>query len=69
MAASSPAAASACWATTATGRGMIWGGALGTVKEVYVDCGGPSGDCYLPAEKLPAGMTAADWDMWLGPAP
>jgi hypothetical protein len=47
----------------------IWGGALGTVREVYVDCGGPSGDCYLPEEKLPTGMTAAEWDLWLGPAP
>jgi hypothetical protein len=47
----------------------IWGGSLGTVKEVFVDCGGPSGDCNLPEEKLPAGMTAAEWEMWLGPAP
>jgi hypothetical protein len=45
---------------------QIWGGALGQVKEVYVDCGGPSGDCYLPEEPIPAGL---DWDMWLGPAP
>jgi predicted dehydrogenase len=45
---------------------QIWGGAIGTVKEVYVDCGGPSGDCYLPEEPLPAGL---DWNMWLGPAP
>jgi hypothetical protein len=48
---------------------MIWGGSLGTVKEVYVDCGGPSGDCYLPEEKLPNGMTPEEWNMWLGPAP
>jgi hypothetical protein len=47
----------------------IWGGSLGTVKEVYVECGGPSGDCYLPEEKLPPGMTPAEWDLWLGPAP
>ena len=45
---------------------QIWGGALGTVKEVFVDCGGPSGDCYLPEQPIPAGL---DWDMWLGPAP
>jgi Oxidoreductase family, C-terminal alpha/beta domain/Oxidoreductase family, NAD-binding Rossmann fold len=44
----------------------IWGGALGQVKEVFVDCGGPSGDCYLPEQPIPAGL---DWDMWLGPAP
>ena len=45
---------------------QIWGGALGTVKEVYVECGGPSGDCYLPEQPVPQGL---DWDMWLGPAP
>jgi predicted dehydrogenase len=45
---------------------QIWGGALGQVKEVYVECGGPSGDCYLPEVPVPPGL---DWDMWLGPAP
>ncbi len=45
---------------------MIWGGALGQIKEVYVDCGGPSGDCYLPEQPVPPGL---DWDLWLGPAP
>ncbi len=45
---------------------LIWGGALGEIKEVYVDCGGPSGDCYLPEVPIPPGL---DWDMWLGPAP
>jgi hypothetical protein len=45
---------------------QIWGGALGQVKEVYVECGGPSGDCYLPEQPIPPGL---DWDMWLGPAP
>jgi hypothetical protein len=45
---------------------MIWGGALGRIKEVFVDCGGPSGDCYLPEQPVPPGL---DWDMWLGPAP
>jgi hypothetical protein len=48
---------------------MIWGGSIGTVKEVYADCWGPSGDCYLPEEKLPTGMTPEEWNMWLGPAP
>jgi hypothetical protein len=47
----------------------IWGGGIGTVKEVYVDCGGPPGDCNLPEEKLPPGMTDAEWDLWVGPAP
>jgi hypothetical protein len=44
----------------------IWGGAIGTVKEVFVECGGPSGDCYLPEQPIPPGL---DWEMWLGPAP
>ncbi len=45
---------------------LIWSGALGEVQEVFVSCGGPSGDCYLPEQPLPRGL---DWDMWLGPAP
>jgi len=45
---------------------LIWGGALGEVKEVFVECGGPSGDCNLPEVPVPKGL---DWDMWLGPAP
>jgi predicted dehydrogenase len=45
---------------------LIRSGALGEVREVFVDCGGPSGECYLPAQPVPAGV---DWDMWLGPAP
>ena len=45
---------------------MIWGGGIGEVQEAWVDCGGPSEDCYLPEEPVPAGL---DWDMWLGPAP
>jgi hypothetical protein len=45
---------------------LIWGGGIGTVKEVFVNCGGPSGDCYLPEVPIPPGL---DWDMWLGPAP
>jgi len=48
---------------------LIWGGAIGDVKEVYVDCGGPSGDCYLPEQPLPEGMTKDEWNLWLGPAP
>jgi len=44
----------------------IWGGALGEIREVFVSCGGPSGDCYLPPVPVPPGL---DWDMWLGPAP
>lgn len=45
---------------------LVRGGAIGTVKEAFVSCGGPSGDCYLPAQPTPEGL---DWDMWLGPAP
>ncbi len=45
---------------------LIWGGALGEIQEVFVNCGGPSGDCYLPPEEIPLGL---DWEMWLGPAP
>jgi hypothetical protein len=45
---------------------QIRGGAVGDLTEVFVNCGGPSGDCYLPEEPMPAGI---DWDMWLGPAP
>lgn len=45
---------------------LVRGGALGEVKEVYIDCGGPSGDCDLPAQPTPPGV---DWEMWLGPAP
>ena len=45
---------------------MLWAGALGEIKEVFVSCGGPSGDCYLPDQPMPEGL---DWNMWLGPAP
>jgi hypothetical protein len=45
---------------------LIRGGALGRVREVFVNCGGPSNDCYLPEQPVPAGM---DWDMWIGPSP
>lgn len=43
-----------------------WSGVIGTPKEVFVNCGGPSQPCYLPGEPVPEGL---DWDMWLGPAP
>jgi len=45
---------------------VMWSGAAGKLQEVWVNIGGPSGDCYLPAEPVPPGL---DWDMWLGPAP
>ena len=45
---------------------LLWGGAIGEVKEAFVNCGGPSFDCDLPAEPEPEGL---DWNLWLGPAP
>jgi len=45
---------------------QVRGGGAGEIREVFVSCGGPSGDCYLPEVPLPPGL---DWDMWLGPAP
>lgn len=45
---------------------MVRGGAIGDVREVWVDVGGPSGPCYLPPEEKPEDV---DWNMWLGPAP
>lgn len=45
---------------------LVRGGAIGYVKEVFVSCGEPSGECYLPTEKIPPGV---DWDLWLGPSP
>ena len=45
---------------------LLWGGAIGEIKHVYADCGGPSRDCDLPAQDLPPGI---DWELWLGPAP
>jgi hypothetical protein len=45
---------------------LVRGGALGEIKECWVSCGGPSGECYLPPQPVPPGL---DWDLWLGPAP
>jgi len=45
---------------------LVRGGALGEIREAFVSCGGPSGDCYLPEEPTPPGV---DWDLWIGPAP
>jgi hypothetical protein len=41
-------------------------GAIGTIREVWVNVGGPSRPCDLPGVPVPEGM---DWEMWLGPAP
>ncbi|MCL2120207.1 MAG: Gfo/Idh/MocA family oxidoreductase [Planctomycetaceae bacterium] len=45
---------------------VIQSGAIGEVKEAFFECGGPSGDIYLPEQPIPEGL---DWDRWLGPAP
>ena len=44
----------------------IRSGAIGEVREAYVNVWGPSRPCNLPAEPVPPGI---DWEMWLGPAP
>jgi predicted dehydrogenase len=45
---------------------MVRGGAIGEVREAWVNVGGPSGPCYLPPVEVPASV---NWDLWLGPAP
>ncbi len=45
---------------------MVCSGRIGKLKTAHVSVGGPSKDCYLPAEPTPEGL---DWDMWIGPAP
>jgi len=45
---------------------LVRNGAIGKLKMVHVNVGGPATDCYLPAEPVPSSL---DWDMWLGPAP
>ena len=45
---------------------LVRNGRIGQVKEIYIDIGGPSKWCDLPAEPMEPGL---DWDQWLGPAP
>ncbi len=50
---------------------MIWGGAIGAVREVHVPINARFWkhalyDARPPATPVPAGL---DWDLWLGPAP
>jgi predicted dehydrogenase len=45
---------------------LVQKGALGRVRQVYVNFPGTSSDVDLPAEPVPEGL---DWDLWLGPAP
>ena len=45
---------------------LVRNGAIGKLKVVHVNVGGPAEECYLPAQPVPESL---DWDMWLGPAP
>jgi predicted dehydrogenase len=45
---------------------MARSGALGQIKEVFVNVGGPSNEMLRPAMPVPPTL---DWDTWLGPAP
>lgn len=45
---------------------LVRNGAIGAVKTVHVNVGGPPGPCYLPAQPTPPTL---DWDMWVGPSP
>jgi predicted dehydrogenase len=45
---------------------LVRSGRIGKLKAVYVNVGGPSRPCDLPAEPDEPGL---DWDRWLGPAP
>jgi len=45
---------------------MVRSGRIGQLQSINCNVGGPSAECYEPAEPTPEGV---DWDMWLGPAP
>jgi len=45
---------------------LVRNGAIGTIKSVHVNVGGPPGPCYLAPEATPETL---DWDMWVGPSP
>jgi predicted dehydrogenase len=45
---------------------LVRSGRIGKLKSVYVNVGGPSHPCDLPAESDESGL---DWERWLGPAP
>ena len=44
----------------------MWSGAIGELKEFWVNAGGPSDEMVRPEMPVPEGL---DWDLWLGPAP
>jgi len=45
---------------------LVRNGAIGKLKVVHVNVGGPGRECYLPAQPTPETL---DWNTWLGPAP
>jgi predicted dehydrogenase len=45
---------------------LLQQGVIGEIREVHVECGGPSVPCNLPGEPVPEHI---DWNLWLGPAP
>ena len=45
---------------------MVRSGRIGDLERIHVNVGGPSRDCYQPAQPTPPDV---DWDMWLGQAP
>ncbi len=45
---------------------LVRKGAVGKLKQIVVDVGGPSKPCTLPEQEMQPGL---DWDRWLGPAP
>ena len=45
---------------------LVRNGAIGRIKRIDVNFGGPGIPCDLPGEAMEPGL---DWDMWLGPAP
>src|SRR6266404_668410 len=47
---------------------LVWGGAIGEVREAHVWFDGGNGPQKRPTEHSPTPGTL-DWDIWLGPAP
>lgn len=45
---------------------IVRNGRIGTVREVFVNIGGPPVEDFLKEDPLPEGL---DWDLWLGPCP
>ena len=66
MAASFPAAASACWKTIGSMSTRPGRASLGKIKSINVNVGPLPKLCNLPPEEM---AEKIDWDMWLGPAP